>query len=161
MKLTQRMIVSSWPKSITQIPTRRRMPEKSLYRSKKHTRFCPMNKSESSMINSASVLKVNSTQLTQNAQLLRGIFIRTGAGAPGAGGAGPGGFHGSGFPGGFDPNDIFSQFFGGGFGGAGAGMGGDAFRNVAGEDIQVIRLNVRQSMRRTCAKVPRKRNRLH
>ncbi|KAI8384277.1 uncharacterized protein BYT42DRAFT_493002 [Radiomyces spectabilis] len=61
-------------------------------------------------------------------------------GAAGAGG--PGGFHqGGGFPGGFDPNDIFSQFFGGGFGGGGGGAGGfggaDPFRNVAGDDIQV------------------------
>ncbi|CEG69153.1 hypothetical protein RMATCC62417_05278 [Rhizopus microsporus] len=52
-------------------------------------------------------------------------------------GGGPGaGFHGSGFPGGFDPNDIFSQFFGGGFGGAAAG--GDPFgRPSAGDDIQI------------------------
>ncbi|KAH8550104.1 hypothetical protein BGW37DRAFT_513924 [Umbelopsis sp. PMI_123] len=58
---------------------------------------------------------------------------------------GPGGFGGGaggpgGFPGGFDPNDIFSQFFGGGFGGRASagpsGVGGDPFRNVAGEDIQ-------------------------
>ncbi|GAB5586399.1 mdj1 protein precursor [Umbelopsis nana] len=60
-------------------------------------------------------------------------------------GQGPGGFGGGaggpgGFPGGFDPNDIFSQFFGGGFGGRASagpsGVGGDPFRNVAGEDIQ-------------------------
>jgi molecular chaperone DnaJ len=50
----------------------------------------------------------------------------------GSGGSGSGGF-----PGGFDPNDIFSQFFGGGFGGAASGMGGDPFRNMSGEDIQV------------------------
>ncbi|KAI8370013.1 hypothetical protein BD560DRAFT_370505 [Blakeslea trispora] len=56
------------------------------------------------------------------------------------------GYHGSsGFPGGFDPNDIFSQFFGGGFGGSGgfgdAGFGstaaGDPFRTTRGENIQV------------------------
>ena len=64
-------------------------------------------------------------------------------GAAGAGGpGGPGGFGGGqGFPGGFDPNDIFSQFFGGGFsggfGGGSGGMGGEPFRNVPGEDIQV------------------------
>ncbi|KAI8581465.1 hypothetical protein K450DRAFT_231441 [Umbelopsis ramanniana AG] len=60
-------------------------------------------------------------------------------------GPGPGGFGGGaggpgGFPGGFDPNDIFSQFFGGGFGGRAStgpgGVGGDPFRTVAGEDIQ-------------------------
>ncbi|KAG2200661.1 hypothetical protein INT47_005817 [Mucor saturninus] len=59
------------------------------------------------------------------------------------GGGGPGGFHGGGgggFPGGFDPNDIFSQFFGGGFGGRGGGgpggAGGDPFRQSPGEDLQ-------------------------
>lgn len=64
----------------------------------------------------------------------------------GGGPGGPGGFHGAGgYPGGFDPNDIFSQFFGGGFrGGAGAGgfggaagAGGDPFRNAPGDDLQV------------------------
>lgn len=76
-------------------------------------------------------------------------YDQFGFGFEGAGG-GPGGFHGStgggaggGFPGGFDPNDIFSQFFGGGFaggfGGAGGagGMGGQGFRNAPGENIQV------------------------
>ncbi|RCH94139.1 hypothetical protein CU098_004792 [Rhizopus stolonifer] len=80
------------------------------------------------------------------------------------GAAGPGssgGFYNSsssssGFPGGFDPNDIFSQFFGGGFSGSSAGFGsggfsaagfGDAgfgsaagggpFRTMSGEDIQI------------------------
>ncbi|KAG2204984.1 hypothetical protein INT47_002608 [Mucor saturninus] len=64
---------------------------------------------------------------------------------------GQGGFSGGypggdahGFPGGFDPNDIFSQFFGGGFNGRGGGFGGaagtggaDPFRHMSGEDIQV------------------------
>ncbi|CAO3614234.1 unnamed protein product [Cunninghamella blakesleeana] len=60
---------------------------------------------------------------------------------------GPGGYQSGGaYPGGFDPNDIFSQFFGGGFGGAAGGFGGaaggfggggaDPFRNVAGDDLQ-------------------------
>jgi molecular chaperone DnaJ len=58
------------------------------------------------------------------------------------GGGGGGGFysstsHGGGFPGGFDPNDIFSQFFGGGFGGGPGAPGGDPFRTMSGEDIQV------------------------
>ncbi|KAI8072806.1 hypothetical protein BC940DRAFT_364598 [Gongronella butleri] len=61
------------------------------------------------------------------------------------GGAGPGGYGGAGgqgFPGGFDPNDIFSQFFGGGFSGAagfGGGAGGprgDPFQSMQGDDIQ-------------------------
>jgi molecular chaperone DnaJ len=60
------------------------------------------------------------------------------------GGSPYGGFQGGaggGFPGGFDPNDIFSQFFGGGFGGRGpsAAGGGDAFHNrpTPGDDLQV------------------------
>ncbi|KAI9487400.1 MAG: hypothetical protein EXX96DRAFT_593555 [Benjaminiella poitrasii] len=50
------------------------------------------------------------------------------------------GFYGnsSGFPGGFDPNDIFSQFFGGGFG---SGSNNPFYSNnnnvVVGEDIQI------------------------
>lgn len=44
---------------------------------------------------------------------------------------------GDGFPGGFDPNDIFNQFFGGGFGGGPGAPGGDRFRQMSGEDIQV------------------------
>lgn len=62
----------------------------------------------------------------------------------GMGGSGsPGGFYSggsgssNGFPGGFDPNDIFSQFFGGGFAGSAAGPGGDPFRTMSGEDIQI------------------------
>jgi molecular chaperone DnaJ len=58
-------------------------------------------------------------------------------GGMGGGPGGPGGFHGSGFPGGFDPNDIFSQFFGGGFGGARGPRATDPFRNVQGDDLQV------------------------
>ncbi|KAI8973038.1 hypothetical protein BDB01DRAFT_839078 [Pilobolus umbonatus] len=54
-----------------------------------------------------------------------------------AGGDGGGGFPG-GFPGGFNPNDIFSQFFGGGFrGGSGFGGGDPYQRPVHGENIQV------------------------
>ncbi|CEP07501.1 hypothetical protein [Parasitella parasitica] len=65
-------------------------------------------------------------------------FDGAGMGGPG----GPGGFYSStssssGFPGGFDPNDIFSQFFGGGFAGGAAGTGGDPFRTMSGEDIQI------------------------
>ncbi|KAI8643365.1 hypothetical protein BD408DRAFT_385795 [Parasitella parasitica] len=65
-----------------------------------------------------------------------------GAGMGGSGGpGGPGGFYSSssssGFPGGFDPNDIFSQFFGGGFAGGANGAGDDPFRTMSGEDIQV------------------------
>lgn len=62
------------------------------------------------------------------------------------GSGGPGGFYSdgsgssSGFPGGFDPNDIFSQFFGGGFAGSAAGPGGDPFRTMSGEDIQVWKI---------------------
>ncbi|KAG0170591.1 hypothetical protein DFQ30_002262 [Apophysomyces sp. BC1015] len=65
-------------------------------------------------------------------------YDQFGHGFDGAGGAGgPGGFHGSGFPGGFDPNDIFSQFFGGGFGGGGRpGAGGDPFRAMQGDNIE-------------------------
>lgn len=63
------------------------------------------------------------------------LYLGQGPGGFGGGTGGPGGF-----PGGFDPNDIFSQFFGGGFGGRASagpgGVGGDPFRNVAGEDIQ-------------------------
>ncbi|KAI8062311.1 uncharacterized protein B0P05DRAFT_574467 [Gilbertella persicaria] len=58
----------------------------------------------------------------------------------GMGGNPYGGFHGSsGFPGGFDPNDIFSQFFGGGFGARSGGGGANPFnsRPMAGDDIQV------------------------
>ncbi|KAI8980276.1 hypothetical protein BDB01DRAFT_836807 [Pilobolus umbonatus] len=62
-----------------------------------------------------------------------------------------GGFYSTstgGFPGGFDPNDIFSQFFGGGFGGTGFGEGfrgfgegfgksaGSPFHSMKGSDIQ-------------------------
>ncbi|KAL0089763.1 hypothetical protein J3Q64DRAFT_1620893, partial [Phycomyces blakesleeanus] len=63
-------------------------------------------------------------------------YDQFGHGFEGAGGSG--GFHGGGggFPGGFDPNDIFSQFFGGGRGGGGRG-GNDPFRNAPGDDIQV------------------------
>ncbi|KAI9023668.1 hypothetical protein CLU79DRAFT_747646 [Phycomyces nitens] len=64
-------------------------------------------------------------------------------------GGGPGGFHGGGggFPGGFDPNDIFSQFFGGGGGGRG---GRDPFRNAPGSDIQVpLTLSFMESVKGT------------
>lgn len=64
-------------------------------------------------------------------------------GQGGFGGGYPGG-DAHGFSGGFDPNDIFSQFFGGGFNGRGGGFGGaagtggaDPFRHMSGEDIQV------------------------
>jgi molecular chaperone DnaJ len=66
-----------------------------------------------------------------------------GAGAGAHPGGSSGGFYtssssgGGGFPGGFDPNDIFSQFFGGGFGGGPGAPGGDPFRTMSGEDIQV------------------------
>ncbi|ORZ00091.1 hypothetical protein BCR42DRAFT_463590 [Absidia repens] len=70
-------------------------------------------------------------------------YDQFGHGFEGGGPGGPGGFHGGGYPGGFDPNDIFSQFFGGGFrGGAGggfggaAGAGGDPYRNAPGDDLQ-------------------------
>ncbi|KAI8074656.1 hypothetical protein BC940DRAFT_288773 [Gongronella butleri] len=78
-----------------------------------------------------------------------------GGGAGGGGGPHPGGgFYsyssssssgGQGFPGGFNPNDIFNQFFGGGFtGGAsnfggdmgGNGNGGEPFRHMSGDNIQ-------------------------
>ncbi|SAM05909.1 hypothetical protein [Absidia glauca] len=66
-------------------------------------------------------------------------YDQFGHGFEGGGPGGPGGFHGA-HPGGFDPNDIFSQFFGGGFrggaGGFGGGGGGDPFRDVAGDDLQ-------------------------
>ncbi|ORX59442.1 hypothetical protein DM01DRAFT_1332919 [Hesseltinella vesiculosa] len=62
-------------------------------------------------------------------------YDQFGHGFDGAGGPG-----GAGHPGGFDVNDIFSQFFGGGFQGGGfpgGGRGGaDPFQNVQGDDIQ-------------------------
>ncbi|KAI9483865.1 MAG: hypothetical protein EXX96DRAFT_559976 [Benjaminiella poitrasii] len=69
-------------------------------------------------------------------------YDQFGHGFEGAGGmGGSGGYYssggGAGFPGGFDPNDIFSQFFGGGFGGANNAAGADPFRTMSGEDIQV------------------------
>ncbi|ORX49807.1 hypothetical protein DM01DRAFT_1290976, partial [Hesseltinella vesiculosa] len=93
------------------------------------------------------------TQVQEAYELLsdekkRAEFDQFGFGFQGTGGS-QGGFYsytstdGHGFPGGFDPNDIFGQFFsGGGYSGgtnytdAGAHAGGDPFRNLSGESIQ-------------------------
>ncbi|OAD67464.1 hypothetical protein PHYBLDRAFT_24070, partial [Phycomyces blakesleeanus NRRL 1555(-)] len=77
-------------------------------------------------------------------------YDQFGFGFEGPGAYSTGGFQNgsAGFHGGFDPNDIFSQFFGGGFsggakggmggmGGMGGGGGGDPFRHMSGEDLQV------------------------
>ncbi|KAI8092629.1 DnaJ domain-containing protein [Halteromyces radiatus] len=61
------------------------------------------------------------------------------AGGPGPG-FGPGGFYSQtssqGFPGGFDPNDIFNQFFGGASHYQQAAGMGEGFRTMTGENLQ-------------------------